>query len=118
MSRVLAMFFALFASVYCLECDRDSDCFSVSNHVTYVSCLDGFCECLTENGFTGNATFEDKCSCPFSVYGGNGGPYCKQCDPPRQIEYDNTGIPRCLNKAECEDKLITKYNRMILPRLT
>lgn len=103
---------AFLSLVHSLECDYDRDCNSVSLNPNYVDCVQGLCVCREANGFVGEATLESKCACPFSVYGGNGGPYCKQCDAPRTIEYDNQGVPRCLNKAECEDRLITRYNRM------
>lgn len=112
--KLLAIFgfFALLGFGNSLSCQNDKDCSSVSVSRDYVMCEYQQCVCKTQNGFKGNASLEDPCVCDYTVYGGALGPYCKQCELPRKIEYDQMGIPRCLNKAECEIKLITKYNSM------
>lgn len=94
-----------------LACQNSNQCNSVSDDRRYVDCVDGVCVCNSDRGFLGSATVTDKCSCPFKIYVGSRGFYCKQCDAPRRMYYDN-GIPYCADPSECEDKLITKRQRM------
>lgn len=94
-----------------LVCQNANQCTSVSDDRNFVDCVNGVCVCNSDRGFLGSATVTDKCTCPYKTYGGNGGFYCKQCDAPRRMYYDN-GVPYCANPAECENNLITKRQRM------
>ena len=59
---VLATLF--FGTVWSLECSKNRDCKSVSKNDKYVMCLNNTCQCLTWNGFSGNASKNSKCYCP------------------------------------------------------
>lgn len=97
---LLAVVFAVYAQQ---TCTAQWQCASYSSDYNYVQCVDGVCKCRTELGFVGNATSSFPCSCPNVVYWGQGNPYCKKCDSPRKVLYDDSGIPRCVNLGECEN---------------
>lgn len=56
---LILSFFAL-----ALSCSTDGQCNSVSYNPAYVKCDQGQCKCLIDQGFTGDATSQNKCGCP------------------------------------------------------
>lgn len=61
---LLVLLVSFYSSIEALPCSNDYQCRNVSMNPTYVVCdVSGECKCLIDQGFTGNATFEDKCHC-------------------------------------------------------
>jgi hypothetical protein len=61
--RVLAILLFVALAV-ATACQKESDCYSVSESPHYVEC-DGFsCSCLANKGFSGSASVSSKCGCP------------------------------------------------------
>lgn len=46
-----------------LACSSRAQCLPVSERIFFVACVAGQCQCLSTNGFSGNATVEGKCMC-------------------------------------------------------
>jgi len=61
-----------------LNCAKQNDCHSVSDNPNYVDCVNNQCVCLTNLGFTGNATQSYPCTCApgNDVISKNGNKYC------------------------------------------
>jgi len=97
----LTVLLSLFTTIYGLACTAQYQCSSVSIDYNFVTCVNGQCTCLTANGFNGTATTSDKCRCDYTLAWGTTQPYCKVCNPPRQIQYYQ-GNPYCVNPPECE----------------
>lgn len=65
MLPLLTLLFSI--SVNALQCQYQWQCSPVSQDYNYVDCIDGQCECITDRGFGGNATVQNKCACSLSV---------------------------------------------------
>jgi len=61
-----------------LNCTEQWECLSVSDDYHYVDCVNRQCVCLTNQGFTGNATDSRPCTCASGneVLWKNNHPYC------------------------------------------
>jgi len=63
-----------------VPCTATYQCYlaDISDAVTFVTCVNGFCACLTQNGIEGNATTAFRCNCPppSEVYYQSNSPYC------------------------------------------
>src|SRR6187399_197070 len=59
---ILSFFIAFVSSLTCTE---QYQCNYVSTNYNYVTCDTGVCRCLSELGFSGNATSLGKCSCAY-----------------------------------------------------
>ena len=59
-------------------CSAQWQCESCSTNYNFVQCIDSVCTCLTNQGFTGNATVANPCACqsPNTVDWTTGSPYC------------------------------------------
>src|SRR5579872_6474895 len=76
--HIILFLLALTYKTLSLSCTAQWQCSSVTTDYNYVTCTNGLCQCLTVNGFIGNATTSFLCQCtsPDSVYWLNGAPYC------------------------------------------
>lgn len=74
---VLLLFIAI-TTVNSLACTQQWQCTSVSTDYNYVTCSGGQCRCKASQGFVGNATSQNRCTClqPNSVTWSGGEPYC------------------------------------------
>jgi hypothetical protein len=59
----ILLFFLLAIQVQSNTCTIRLNCLSYTTHLAYVDCVSGHCVCLTNQGFTGNATLTSKCDC-------------------------------------------------------
>jgi len=81
------------------ECLLPWECLGVTEHFNYVICKDRKCMC--KDGFSGNATIEDKCKClpPNTVVYENSEALCK---PPPETQPPETQPPTgCTERWEC-----------------
>ena len=64
LALLLLLFLVVAGALAQQTCQRDSDCFKVSQKPQYAHCVSGSCACT--DGFSGAATTSDKCRCiPF-----------------------------------------------------
>lgn len=68
----------LYTDTQSLSCTSQYQCSTVTQNYNYVACIGGVCQCLTANGFDGNASVSDQCRCdaPSSIYYQATSPYC------------------------------------------
>jgi|SRR5579872_294056 len=76
--HIILFLLALTYGANSLTCTAQWQCSSVTVDYNYVTCTSGVCECLTGNGFDGNATTSYPCQClsPSSVVWQDSVPYC------------------------------------------
>ncbi len=75
----LILFTYLCQNVYSqTNCESTWQCSELTNDYNYVECLNNVCKCRDKLGFTGSATSQDKCNCPFPKYviWKDSSPYC------------------------------------------
>jgi len=86
------------------SCDNEQDCVdnNATSHYNFARCVNGTCTCLTYNGFSGDGNSESPCQCDYQVYWGKSEPFCKECNAPDKIYYDEEDNPRCVDLTSCE----------------
>jgi hypothetical protein len=94
-----------------LNCQAQWECQSVTDNYNYANCIQGTCQCLTNLGFGGNATTQNKCNCnsPYTVYWASGQPYCISYSDGSQYKVD-------LAKSAYQKSVVqTIYTSLIWP---
>jgi hypothetical protein len=121
-SLITFLLLSFVSSIGAKSCTFRAQCLSVTENLNYVDCVDGTCECLTDFGFSGNASITDKCICesPKMVYTKFVAPhllrYCVNiqdavaCDKQKEFNaimeaqtrrlYDNMIWPTCLELVQ------------------
>jgi hypothetical protein len=61
---------------FSFACIKNSECFAVSQNSKYVACSNSQCKCRFWNGFTGDAKYDSKCTCPWQVVNWNNDVFC------------------------------------------
>ena len=93
------------------SCTQRWQCTPVSNDYNYVDCVNGFCKCLYDQGFTGSASVQSKCSCasPSSILWEQGKAYCLDLDRATllQVKDDRASI--------LEQQVRRVYDSLIYP---
>lgn len=110
-TAVLMLMVLAISSTYASQCFQTWQCTSSSENYNYVECIDGACQCKTDLGFTGSATFEDKCKCadPKQVYWKQGDPFCLSYEDAVTCQHEET------REAILESKVRLIYDSLIWP---
>lgn len=56
------------SNVICSQRYQCHDVFNLSTHYNFIDCINGKCTCLSNQGFSGNASINNKCTCNTSIY--------------------------------------------------
>lgn len=109
--KLLIVIMLTFPIIMAVPCTEQWECLSVSDNFNYVSCIDGDCECLSENGFLGNASSSNKCSCDEQLHWNSttSTPYCFSLDKCGRLKHEISQLSGSANLHSLDIEVAGSY---------